>query len=82
MHGRRRRKRGRTKVFRGTIGRSVTIEKRPYIVGDRIHPVHFDADLMLGRYRKGAVLVVIDRTTLHTKVRKLHGKHSKGIKKA
>jgi IS30 family transposase len=37
---------------------------------------------MMGRNRKGAVLVVTDRATLHTKVRKLHGKHSKGIKKA
>jgi IS30 family transposase len=81
-HGRRRRKRGRIKDSRGTIPGRVSIEKRPDIVGDRIRPGDFEADLMMGGNRKGAVLVVTDRATLHTKVRKLHGKHSKGIKKA
>jgi IS30 family transposase len=37
---------------------------------------------MMGRNRKGTLMVVTDRTMLHTKVRKLHGKHSNGIKKA
>jgi IS30 family transposase len=81
-HGRRRRKRGRIKDSRGTITGRVSIEKRPDIVGDRIRPGDFEADLMMGRNRQGAVLVVTDRATLHTKIRKLHGKHSKGVKKA
>jgi IS30 family transposase len=81
-HGRRCLKRGRIKDSRGTIPGRVSIEKRPDIVGDRIRPGDFEAYLMIGRNQKGAVLVVTDRATLHTKVRKLHGKHSKGIKKA
>jgi IS30 family transposase len=81
-HGRRRRKRGRIKDSRGTIPGRVSIEKRPEIVGDRIRPGDFEADLMMSRNRKGAVLVVTDRATLHTRIRKLKGKHSKGIKKA
>jgi IS30 family transposase len=78
----RRRKRGRVKDSRGTIAGRVSIEQRPDIVGHRMRSGDYEADLMMGRNRNGAVLVVTDRATLLTKIRKLHGKHSKGIKKA
>jgi IS30 family transposase len=80
-HGRRRRKRGRVKVSRGTISGRVAIEQLPGIVGQRMRPGDYEADLMMGRNRKGAVLVVTDRATLHAGIRKLHGKHGKGMKK-
>jgi IS30 family transposase len=81
-HGRRRRKRGGFKDSRETIPGRVSIENRPDISGDRIRPGDFQADLMKGRNRKGAFGVVTYSATLHTKIRKLHVKHSKGIKKA
>jgi IS30 family transposase len=81
-HGRKRRKRGRLKDSRGTIPGRISIANRPNIMGNRIRPDDFEADLMMGRKRNGAVVVITDMATHHTKVRKLHGKYSKGIKKA
>lgn len=84
-HGRHRRKRGKRSDNRGlagTIKNRIPIEKRPAIVQKRKRLGDIEVDLMMGKGLKGAVLVMTDRTTLHTKLRKLRSKDSRDVAKA
>jgi len=65
-HGKRRRKRGNCKDRRGVIPNRVPIE----------------ADLMMGKNHKGALLVMTDRASLHTRIKKLNGKTSDEVSAA
>jgi len=79
-HGRMRRKRGNRKENRGVlINNRVPIEKRPAIVALRSRPGDIEVDLMMGIGNKGALLVMTDRATLHTRLRKLGGKNSEKV---
>jgi len=78
-HGKRRRKRGNSKDSRGIIPNRVSIEKRPSVVKKRKRPGDIEIDLMLGKNHKGALLIMTDRATLYTKVRKLPVKSSKQV---
>lgn len=80
-HGRRRRKRGNIRDNRGVIPNRVSIEKRPLIVNRRKRLGDLEVDLMMGKNHKGAVLVMLDRASLFTKLVKLPTKESKGITK-
>lgn len=75
-HGKRRRKRGARKDSRGTIIGRVPIEKRPVIVSKRKRLGDIEIDLMMGKDHKGALLVMTDRASLKTIIRKVNSKSS------
>lgn len=75
-HGKRRRKRGKIKDSRGIILNRVPIEKRPSIVSKRKRLGDFEVDLMMGSNHKGALLVLTDRASLHTRLAKIDSKES------
>ena len=78
-HGRRRQKRGNQRKNTGIIHGRVGIEQRPAIVRKRKRTGDIEVDLMLGKNHKGAVLVMTDRSTLHTRLIKLPSKDSQHI---
>jgi IS30 family transposase len=80
-HGRRRRKRGRIKDSRGILTERVTVDKRPSIVKARKRVGDYEVDLMLGQNQKSAILVITDRASIKTKLRKVESKNSKEIAK-
>lgn len=73
-HGKRRQKRGNIKDNRGGIVNRVHIRHRPAIVEHRKRIGDLEADLMMGKDHKSALLVLTDRTTLVTMLEKLNGK--------
>jgi transposase, IS30 family len=75
-HGKRRRKRGNYKDSRGLIQNRVSIDKRPAIVNKRKRFGDFEADLIMGKNHKSALLVLVDRSTLLTIIERLKGKNS------
>ena len=75
-NGKRRRKRGNRKDSRGIIPNRVSIEKRPAIVEKRKRIGDIEADLIMGKSHKSALLVTVDRATLKTTIDKLQGKDS------
>ena len=81
-HGKRRRKRGNRKDNRGIIHHRVSIELRPSIVNKRERLGDIEVDLMMGKNHQGALLVMTDRATLHTRLTKLQGKTSLEVKVA
>ena len=81
-HGKRRRKRGNRKDARGVIPNRISIEARPKIVEKRIRLGDIEIDLMMGKNHKGALLVMTDRATLHTMIKKLHRKLSSSVQNA
>jgi IS30 family transposase len=78
-HGRRKRKRGNYKDSRGLIPNRVPIEKRPEIVEKRKRFGDFEADLIMGKAHKSALLVTTDRATLKTTIDKLKGKNPRQV---
>ncbi len=81
-HGKRRRKRGNRKESRGIIPNRISIEKRPVIVNERKRLGDIEIDLMMGKNHKGAVLVMTDRASLDTRIKKTASKNSDDITKA
>lgn len=81
-HGKRRRKRGKVRDSRGIILNRVSIEQRPKIVSRRDRLGDFEVDLMMGKNHKGALLVLTDRATLHTRLKKVASKESNVIQEA
>jgi IS30 family transposase len=81
-HGRRRRKRGNSKDGRGVILNRVSIERRPKVVSKRKRLGDVEVDLMMGKNHKGALLVMTDRASLHTSLKKLKGKSSDQVRAA
>lgn len=81
-HGRRRRKRGLRQDSRGIIHNRVSIEKRPAIVNKRQRLGDIEVDLMMGKNHKGALLVMTDRASLKTKLKRVSGKDSGEIKRS
>ena len=75
-HGKRRQKRGNIKDTRGAILNRKHISERPAIIEQRKRIGDLEADLMMGKYHKSALLVLTDRTTLITMIDKLQGKTS------
>jgi transposase, IS30 family len=75
-HGKRRRKRGNYKDTRGLIPNRKSIEERPKIVEKRKRFGDIEVDLIMGKNHKSALLVMVDRATLITKIEKLKGKNA------
>ena len=73
-HGKRRNRRGKQHTSRGIIPYRVSIEERPVVVNKRKRIGDIEVDLMLGKNRKGALLVALDRATLKTKLKLLRTK--------
>lgn len=73
-HGKRRQKRGNLKDTRGAIKNRVHITERPAIIEKRERIGDLEADLMMGKDHKSALLVLTDRATLITMIEKLKGK--------
>jgi len=70
-HGRRRRKRGNTNDSRGILSGRVGIEERPKVVDERTRLGDLEADFMMGKAHKSALLVITDRATLLTRLKKV-----------
>ncbi len=75
-HGKRRRKRGNRKDRRGIIPNRVSIEQRPQIINKRERLGDIEVDLMMGKNHKGSLLVMTDRASLFTRIRKMHSKNA------
>lgn len=78
-HGKRRQKRGNIKDTRGGILNRVHIKQRPAVIEERKRIGDLEADLMMGKDHKSALLVLTDRTTLITMIEKLEGKTAKEV---
>lgn len=70
-HGARKRKRGNRQDSRGRIKGRVGISKRPEVVDQRERLGDIEVDLMVGKNHKSALLVLTDRATLLTKLKKV-----------
>jgi len=70
-HGRRRRKRGNYNDARGILTGRVGIDHRPEVVDRRTRLGDLEADFMMGKAHKSALLVITDRATLLTRLTKV-----------
>ena len=80
--GRRYRKRGSAKDLRGVIKDRVGIEKRPKIVDQRSRFGDIEADLIIGKNHKQAILTLNDRASGVLKMEKIKSKESKVVARA
>ena len=78
-HGKRSQKRGNIKDTRGSISNRVHISQRPGVVEQRKRIGDLEADLMMGKDHKSALLVLTDRATLITMIEKLNGKTAQEV---
>lgn len=81
-HGHRRQKRGNLKPNRQVIPNRVGIEQRPGLISKRERPGDMEADLMIGKDHKSALLVITDRFSLQTYLHKLKSKNSEEVTSA
>ncbi len=75
-HAHRRRKRSRKRHNRGNILKRVFIRERPPEARKRAAIGHMEADIVLGKDRKPGLLVLLDRKSRRTWIRKLKHKGS------
>ncbi|HMW39162.1 MAG: IS30 family transposase [Chitinophagales bacterium] len=75
-HGKRRRKRYNYKDSRGLIPNRISIDKRPKIVEKRKRFGDVEVDLIMGKNHQSALLVIVDRASLLTRMEKLKGKNA------
>lgn len=75
-HGRRRRKRGNYNDSRGILTERVGIEQRPAVVEERSRLGDLEADFMVGKAHKSALLVITDRATLLTRLKKVSNRQA------
>jgi transposase, IS30 family len=79
-HNKRRRKRGNYKGNRGLISNRTSIELRPKVVNSRNRVGDLEVDLIMGKAHKSALLVTVDRASLHATINKVNGKNAAEIK--
>jgi len=70
-HGTGKRKRGNRQDSRGKITGRTSPAERPEVVEERSRLGDIEVDLMVGKNHKSALLVLTDRTTLLTKLKKV-----------
>lgn len=66
QQGRRRKKYGHSRKNR--IKERVSIEERPSLVDDKIRIGDFEADTIIGKGRQGAIVTIVDRKSMYTKI--------------
>ncbi|MFN8263660.1 MAG: IS30 family transposase [Chitinophagales bacterium] len=71
-----RRKRGNKTDYRGQIANKISIEQRPVVANNRERFGDFEQDTIIGANHKGAILTLVDRKTLFTKLVLLEGKNA------
>ncbi len=71
-----RRKRGNKTDSRGQISNKTSIEQRPAAANNRERFGDFEQDTIIGSNHKGAILTLVDRKTLFTKLVLLEGKNA------
>lgn len=77
--GRKYQKRGNKTDKRGCIKNRVSIEQRPAIVDEKKRFGDFEADTIIGKNHKGAILTINDRSSSFVIIRKLEGKEADGL---
>jgi len=70
-HGRRRRKRDKINDSREIFTERVGIEQRPEVVEKRTRLGDLEGDFMIGKAHKSALLIITDRATLLTRLKKV-----------
>lgn len=75
-HGRRRRKRGNYNDSRGVLSERVGIEERPKVVEERTRLGDLEGDFMVGKAHQSALLVITDRATLLTRLKKVDSRRA------
>ncbi|MFO7845582.1 MAG: IS30 family transposase, partial [Balneolaceae bacterium] len=81
-HGRRRRKRGNYNDTRGILTERTSIEQRPKVVNERSRLGDVEIVLMVGKAHKSALVVITDRATLLTSLKKITSRHAELTKLA
>jgi len=81
-HGRRQRKRGNYNDSRGILKARVSIEERPEVVEERSRLGDLEGDFMVGKAHKSALLVLTDRATLLTRLKKVSNRQADTIETA
>ncbi len=81
-NGRKYRKRGNSKDNRGIIKDRVDIDKRPNIVEERSRFGDLEADLIIGKNHKQAIVTINDRASGMLKMRKVEAKQTEQVCKA
>jgi len=66
QQGRRRKKYGSSRKNR--IKDRVSIEERPSVVNEKIRVGDFEADTIIGKGRQGAIVTIVDRKSMYTKI--------------
>ena len=77
--GRKYQKRGNKTDKRGCIKNRVSIDQRPAIVDEKKRFGDFEADTIIGKNHKGAILTINDRSSSLVIIRKLEGKEADGL---
>ena len=77
--GKRYAKRSALKGSRGKIKGRIGIENRPKVVEDKERLGDFEADLVIGKNHKGALLTVVDRVTGQLSMAKLKSKEANEV---
>ncbi|MBT6050529.1 MAG: IS30 family transposase, partial [Candidatus Scalindua sp.] len=73
---RKRKKRYGSREKRGQIPKRVSIDKRPEIVDTRRRIGDWEADTIIGRNHKGAMITLVERKAKYTLIRKINRKTS------
>ena len=79
---RKRKKRYGSPERRGQIPNRVSIDKRPKIVDTKKRIGDWEADTIIGRNHKGAILTLVDRKSKYTLIRKINQKTSHAVNTA
>ena len=72
---------GSGKAIRGIVNR-VSIEERPEIVGQKLRFGDWEIDTIIGKNRKGAIVVIVERKSAFFLMKKLNGKDAAALAKA
>jgi len=80
--GRRYRKRGNLKDYRGIITNKTMIDKRPEIVDKRARFGDLEVDLIIGKNHKKAIVTINDRASGVLKMKKVNSKKAEEVQKA
>ena len=70
------------KTSRGQIKNQVSIEERPDIVGEKGRFGDLEIDTMIGRNHQGALVTVVERTTLYTTIAQVSHKTAEKVTNA